>query len=140
MGLWDLFELLHMGFESWLENEIYYLFLELINFTNKIILEKSRIDFKPGKILQDLRKFGENFERHFETWWTQIKYLELIKILLGTWNIKIKVKEVGIKFQKEAEKFLEIDIRLLNVFKKTHILHIETQGATSMNATNMFLP
>jgi len=25
------------------------------------------------------------------------------------------VKEVGIKFQKEARKFLEIDIRLLNV-------------------------
>ena len=38
------------------------------------------------------------------------------KILLETWNIKIKVKEVGIKFQKEARKFLEIDIRLLNVF------------------------
>ena len=36
--------LLHMGFESWLENKIYYLFLELINFSNKIILEKSRID------------------------------------------------------------------------------------------------
>ena len=52
----------------------------------------------------------------------------------------MKVKEVGIKFQKEAEKFLEIDIRLLNVFKKTHILHIETQGATGMNATNTFLP
>ena len=63
-----------------------------------------------------------------------------MKRLLGTWNIKIKVKEVGIKFQKEAGKFLEIDIRLLNVFKKTHILHIETQGATGMNATNTFLP
>jgi hypothetical protein len=37
---------------------------------------------------------------------------------LGTWNIKIKVKEVGIKFQKEAGKFLEIDFRLLNVFLK----------------------
>ena len=61
--------------------------------------------------------------------------------LLGTWNIKIKVNEVGIKFQKGAGKFLEIDIRLLNVFKrKTHILHIEIQGATDMNATNMFLP
>ena len=60
-------------------------------------------------------------------------------MLLGTWNMKIKVKEVGIKFQKEAGKFLEIDIRLLNVFKK-HILHKETQGATRMNATNMFLP
>ena len=44
MGLWDLLGLLHMGFESWLENEVYYLFLELINFMNKIILEKSRID------------------------------------------------------------------------------------------------
>jgi hypothetical protein len=44
--------------------------------------------------------------------------LELKKRLLETWNIKIKVKEVGIKFQKEAEKFQEIDIRLLNVFKK----------------------
>jgi hypothetical protein len=31
--------------------------------------------------------------------------LELKKRLLGTWNIKIKVKKVGIKFQKEAEKF-----------------------------------
>jgi len=41
--------------------------------------------------------------------------LELIKRLLGIWNIKIKVREVGIKFQKEAGKFLEIDIRLLNV-------------------------
>ena len=38
------------------------------------------------------------------------------KRLLGTWNIKIKVNEVGIKFQKEARKFLEIDIRLLNIF------------------------
>ena len=47
----------------------------------------------------------------------------------------MKVKEVGIKFQKQAGKFLEIDIRLLNVFKK-RILHIETQGATGMNATN----
>ena len=63
-----------------------------------------------------------------------------MKRLLGTWNIKIKVKEVGIKFQKEAGKFLEIDIRLLNVFLKNHILHIETQGATGMNATNTFLP
>ena len=35
MGIWDLLGLLHMCFESWLENEIYYLFLELINFTNK---------------------------------------------------------------------------------------------------------
>ena len=67
--------------------------------------------------------------------------MELIKILLGTWNIKIKVKEVGIKFQKEAGNFLKIDIRLLNIFfKKTHILHIETQGATGMNATDSFLP
>ena len=41
-----------------------------------------------------------------------------MKRLLGTWNINIKVKEVGIEFQKEARKFLEIDIRLLNVFKK----------------------
>jgi predicted transposase YbfD/YdcC len=57
---------------------------------------------------------------------------------LGTWNIKIKVKEIGIKFHKEAEKFQEIDIRLLNILK--NILHIETQGATGMNATNMFLP
>ena len=39
-----------------------------------------------------------------------------MKKLLGTWNIKIKDKEVGIKFQKEARKFLEIDIRFLNVF------------------------
>ena len=47
-----------------------------------------------------------------------------MKRLLGTWNIKIKVKKVGIKikvkkvgikFQKEGGKFLEIDIRLLNV-------------------------
>ena len=62
-----------------------------------------------------------------------------MKRLLGTWNIKIKVKKVGIKFQKEAENFLEIDIRLLNILK-THILHIETRGATGMNATNTFLP
>jgi hypothetical protein len=39
-----------------------------------------------------------------------------MKRLLESWNIKIKVKEVGIKFQKEDGKFLEIDIRLLNVF------------------------
>jgi len=38
-----------------------------------------------------------------------------MKRLLETWNINIKVKEVGIKFQKEVGKFLEIDIRLLNV-------------------------
>ena len=38
-----------MGFESWLENEIYYLFLELFNFMNKIILEKSRIDIEATK-------------------------------------------------------------------------------------------
>ena len=44
MGLRDLLGLLHMGFESWMENEIYYLFSKLINFVNKIILEKSRID------------------------------------------------------------------------------------------------
>ena len=114
------------------------LFSELINFMDKIILEKSRI-IKPRKILRKLWKFKENSQRHYGTWWTQIKYLELIKILLGTWNIKIKVKEAGIKFQKEAGKFLEIDILLLNVFFK-HIFHIETQGATSMNATNTFLP
>jgi hypothetical protein len=65
--------------------------------------------------------------------------LELKKRLLETWNIKIKVKEVGIKFEKEAKKFKEIDIRLLNVFKK-NILHIEIQGVTDMNATNTFLP
>ena len=48
--------------------------------------------------------------------------------MLGTWNIKINVKEVGIKFQKEAEKFLEIDIRLGNVFKKnTHFAHRNTR-------------
>jgi hypothetical protein len=54
-----------------------------------------------------------SLEKSLET-----KYLELKKRLLETWNIKIKVKEVGIKFQKEAKKFQEIDIRLLNVFKK----------------------
>jgi hypothetical protein len=59
---------------------------------------------------------------------------------LGTWNIKIKVKEVEIEFQKEAGKFLEIDIRLLNIFFLKNILHMETQGATSINATNMFQP
>ena len=37
------------------------------------------------------------------------------KKIVETWNIKIKVKEVGIKFQKEARKFLEIYIHLLNV-------------------------
>jgi hypothetical protein len=62
-----------------------------------------------------------------------------MKRLLRTWNIKIKVKEVGIEFQKEVGKFLEIDIRLLNILKR-NILHIETQGAIGMNATNMFLP
>ena len=41
-----------------------------------------------------------------------------MKRLLGTWNIKIKVKDVGIKFKKEARKFVEIDIRHLNVFKR----------------------
>ena len=60
--------------------------------------------------------------------------------IVKTWNIKIKVKEVEIKFQKEARKFIEIHIRLLNVFSKKHILHTETQGATGMNATNTFLP
>jgi len=29
--------------------------------------------------------------------------LELKKRLLGTWNIKIKVKEIGIKFQKKLK-------------------------------------
>jgi hypothetical protein len=87
-------------------------------------------------MLRSLEKSWRKIERQG----TQTKYLELKKRLLGTWNIKIKVKEVGIKFQKEAEKFLEIDIRLLNIFKNIYILHIETQGATSMNATNMFLP
>ena len=48
------------------------------------------------------------------------------------------MKELGIKFQKEAGKFLEIDIHLLNVFLKNN-LHIEIQGATDMNVTNMFL-
>jgi hypothetical protein len=46
------------------------------------------------------------------------KIFEAHEKIVGTWNIKIKVKEVGIKFQKEDGKFLEIDIRLLNVFKK----------------------
>ena len=47
-----------------------------------------------------------------------------MKRLLETWNIKIKVNEVEIKFQKEAEKILEIDIRLQNIFKKnTHFAH-----------------
>ena len=50
-----------------------------------------------------------------------------MKRLLGTWNIKIKLKEVGIKFQKEAKNFLEIDIRLINVFKKTHFAHRNTR-------------
>ena len=49
-----------------------------------------------------------------------------MKRFLETWNIKIKVKEVGIKFKKEAGKFLEIDIRLLNVFKKTYSAHRNT--------------
>ena len=51
-----------------------------------------------------------------------------MKRFLETWNIKIKVKEVGIKFKKEAGKFLEIDIRLLNVFfKKTQFTHRNTR-------------
>ena len=44
MGLRDLIGLLDMGFESWLKDEIFYLFSELINFMDKTILEKSRID------------------------------------------------------------------------------------------------
>ena len=43
MGLWDLLGLLHMGFERWEKNRD-LLFSELINFMDKIILEKSRID------------------------------------------------------------------------------------------------
>jgi hypothetical protein len=54
------------------------LFLELIIFVDKIILEKSRIIVKPRKILRKPRKFGEIFQRHYETWGTQIKYLELM--------------------------------------------------------------
>jgi hypothetical protein len=46
------------------------------------------------------------------------KTFEAHEKIVGTWKIKIKVKEVGIKFQKEDGKFLEIDIHLLNVFKK----------------------
>ena len=62
-----------------------------------------------------------------------------MKTLLETWNIKIKVKEVGIKFQKEAEK-IHRDRYSSPKRIKTHILHIETRGATDMNATNTFLP
>ena len=59
MGIYDLLGLLHIGFESWLENEIYYLFLELINFVNKIFQKSPELIFKPRKILRDLQKFGE---------------------------------------------------------------------------------
>ena len=83
MGLWDFLGLLHMGFESWLENEIYYLFSKLINFMNKIILKNLELIFKSRKILRDLQKFGKISKRHFGTWWTQIKYLELIKRFVG---------------------------------------------------------
>ena len=112
------------------------LFLELIHFVAKIIPKKSRIISWSPKALKIRGKFPK-------TLWNMRnpnKVFGAHKILLRTWNIKIKVNEVEIKFQKEARKFLEIDIRLLNVYKKTHILHIETPGATGMNATNMFLP
>jgi hypothetical protein len=46
------------------------------------------------------------------------KIFEAHEKIVGTWKIKIKDNEVGIKFQKEDGKFLEIDIRLLNVSKK----------------------
>jgi hypothetical protein len=42
MGLWDLLGLLHVGFEHWKKWDI-CLFSELINFMDKIILEKSKI-------------------------------------------------------------------------------------------------
>ena len=73
-----------MGFESWLENEIYYLFLELINFANKIILEKSRIDIyamkntpRPLKIwgkfpetLYNMRNLNKVFRDHKNIFWS----------------------------------------------------------------------
>ena len=70
MALCDLLELLHMGFESWLENEIYYVFLELINFTNKIILKKiqnwylshkkySKTSENLGKFFRDTLEYNE---------------------------------------------------------------------------------
>ena len=49
------------------------------------------------------------------------------------------MKEVGIKFQKEAKKIPRDRYSSHKRIKK-HILHIETRGATGMNATNMFLP
>ena len=42
MGLYDLLGILHMGFEGREKWDL--LFSELINFMDKIILEKSRID------------------------------------------------------------------------------------------------
>jgi hypothetical protein len=39
-----------------------------------------------------------------------------MKRLLGAWNRKFKVNEVGMKFRKKLENFLEIDVHLLNVF------------------------
>ena len=58
-----------MGFEIWLENEIYYLFLELINFVNKIIREKSRINIYATKNTPRPRKIWENF---LETLWNMM--------------------------------------------------------------------
>ena len=69
MGLWDLLGLLNMGFESWLENEIYYLFWELINFVNKIILENLELIFsheKYSEISKNLEKIPRDTLEHDE--------------------------------------------------------------------------
>ena len=69
MGFCDLLGLLHMGFKSWLEKEIYYLFSELINFTNKIILKKSRTDIQTMKNTPRPSKIWKNF---LETLWNMM--------------------------------------------------------------------
>ena len=48
-------------------------------------------------------------------------------VYLTNSQIILTDKEIGIKFQKEAGKFLEIDIRLLNIFKKTHSAYRNTR-------------
>ena len=58
-----------MSFESWLVNKKYYLFSELINFTNKIVLEKSRIDIEATK---NTLKPPKIWGRFLETLWNMM--------------------------------------------------------------------
>ena len=76
MSLWDLLGFLHIDFESWLKNEIYYLFSELINFENKIILEKSRIDILATKNTSRPLKI---WEKLLETVWNMMNLNKVFK-------------------------------------------------------------